>query len=69
MTLVVIGYLTREGMKRKKNKGFIMNGYHKLNLWNYLIGYYLNQGCTYAEAKKPALKDYLKLLGVNHKKM
>ena len=56
-------------MKRKKNRGFIMNGYHKLNLWNYLIGYYLNQGCTYAEAKKPALKDYLKLLGVNYKKM
>lgn len=53
----------------KKKKGLISKGYHKLNLWNYLIGYYMNQHLSYAEAKKPALKDYLKLLGVNHKKM
>lgn len=52
-----------------KIKNLIINGYNKLNLYNYLIGYYMNQGKTYTDAKKPALQAYLKLLGVKHKKV
>jgi hypothetical protein len=52
-----------------KIKDLIVNGYNKLNLYNYLIGFYMNQGNTYSEAKKPAVQAYLDLLGVKHKKM
>ena len=46
-----------------------MNGYDKLNLYNYLISYYMHQGKNYTQAKKPALKTYLEMLGVRHKKV
>lgn len=45
----------------------IYKGYHKLNLYNYLIGYHMNYGLNYTQAKKLAIKDYLKLLGVKNK--
>lgn len=50
-------------------KNLIMNGYNKLNLYNYLISYYMHQGKNYTQAKKPALKTYLEMLGVRHKKV
>lgn len=52
-----------------KIKDLIVNGYNKLNLYNYLIGFYMNQGKTYSEAKKPAVQAYLELLGVKDKKV
>ncbi len=53
----------------EKTNKLVKNGYNKLNLYNYLIGFYMNQGKDYTQARKPALKAYLELLGVKHKKM